>query len=639
MLKSFKRAQAAVRTGLAGLALIAAGALGAQAEEVKIIKSHGFSFYGDLTYPSDYEHFSYVNPDAPKGGDVAIAAVGSFDSMNPYARKGNADSLASIFYESLLGESLIEGQRVSMPADAFGELYGLLAHTVEYPEDKAWVIFHMRPEAKFSDGSPVTAHDVAFSHNLFLEQGLKSYAEAVKKRIPKTEVIDDHTIKFYFTEGISRRSLIEQVATVPVFSKKWYDETGSRLDESRLTVSPGSGPYVLDEVDVNRRVVYKRNPDYWGKDLPINRGRHNFDVIRVEYFSDSTAAFEAFKAGVVTMRPEGDSSKWAKAYDFPKANNGQVVRKELPDGSVPNSLGFVFNLGAEQLQDKRVRQAIALAFNFEWTNSSLQHGLFAQRVSFLQNSGLVATGVPQGAELEFLKSLGDVVPEEVLSEEVTVPHTSNAERLRDRRNLRRAGKLLDEAGWTVGSDGIRINASGAPLTLNFVVNAVSSPNLIAIIQNYSSNLKALGIDIQIDTVDSAQFSSRRRDRDYDMIYSGYLAFQSTGTGLAQLFGSEVAEFSLFNPAGYSSPFVDALIEASLQTETQEQENASLMALDRALRHAFFLVPTWYSPNHWIAYYDMYEHPDEIPPFDLGHLDFWWYNAEKGEKLKAAGALR
>jgi microcin C transport system substrate-binding protein len=216
--------------------------------------------------------------------------------MNPYTRKGRAAALSTVGYESLLG-SVLAGSG-ALPADVDGEYYGLLAHTLEYPKDKSWVIFHMRPEAKFSDGSPVTAHDIAFSHNLLLDQGLKSYADAVRKRIPKVEVIDDHTIKFYFAEGISRRSLIDQVGFVPAWSKKWYEESGARLDESRLEVSPGSGPYVIDRVDVNRSVIYKRNPDYWGNDLPINTGRHNFDSIRIEYFADATAAFEALRRGL-----------------------------------------------------------------------------------------------------------------------------------------------------------------------------------------------------------------------------------------------------------------------------------------------------------------------------------------------------
>lgn len=371
----------AALTGLCIAALAATTALAQdEAADETIIKSHGYSYFGELKYPEDYEHFSYVNPDAPKGGEISIALAGSFDSMNPYTRNGRASALSTIGYESLLGQVLAGSG--SLPGDDMNGLYGLVAHTVEYPEDKSWVIFHMRPEAEFSNGTPVTAEDVAFSHNLLLDQGLKSYAEAVRKRIPKVEVLDEHTVKFYFADGISRRSLIDQVGTVPIWSKAWYEETGARLDEPRLDISPGSGPYVIDEVVPNRRVVIKRNPDYWGWDLPINKGRHNFDTIRLEYFADSTAAFEAFKAGEVTYRTEADPKQWASAYDFPAANKGWVKLEAIPDGSPPQMTGIVFNTRRDVLKDKRVRQAVALMFNFEWTNESLFAGFYEQQRSF-----------------------------------------------------------------------------------------------------------------------------------------------------------------------------------------------------------------------------------------------------------------
>ncbi|NRB03956.1 MAG: ABC transporter substrate-binding protein, partial [Rhodobacteraceae bacterium] len=376
--------------GLFGLLATLLAVTSARANDQEMVVSHGYSFFGDLTYPADYTHFDYVNPDAPKGGEIALGTVGTFDSMNPYTRKGRAGALSSMMYESLLGDAPTGS---AAPADVYGEYYGLLAERLEYPKDKEWVIFYMRPEARFSDGSPVTAHDVAFSHNLLLDEGLKSYADAVRKRIPKVEVIDDHTIKFYFAEGISRRSLIDQVGFIPAWSKKWYEETGAGLDESRLEVSPGSGPYMLDNFDVNRRIVYKRNPDYWGNDLPFNVGRNNFDAIRVEYFGDDTASFEAFKAGEYTFKVESDSKKWATGYEFPKVNDGSIVTEELPDGAPPTPSGIVFNLGTEALQDKRVREALALAYNFEWTNESLQYGLFEQRASYTQDTPLMATGV------------------------------------------------------------------------------------------------------------------------------------------------------------------------------------------------------------------------------------------------------
>jgi len=605
-----------------------AGLLAAEGE--KIIKSHGYSYFGDLKYGADFEHYDYVNPDAPKGGEISFAQLGTFDSMNPYTIKGRAGALSSIMYESLLGD---------MPADAYAEGYGLLAESVEYPESKDWVIFHMRPEARFSDGTPVTAHDVLFSHNLLLEQGLPSYAAAVKKRIPKAEVIDDLTIKFYFTPGISRRSLIDQVGGVPVWSKAWFEKTGARLDETRLETSPGSGPYVVDTVDVNNRITYRRNPDYWGWDLPINKGRHNFDTIRVEYFTDDTPAFEAFTAGDVTFRREGDSKKWASQYDFPKIRDGQVIKTELPDGTPPTPTGIVFNLRHEILQDIRVREALALGYNFEWTNESLQYGLFQQRASFTQDTPLMATGAPEGAELEFLKSLGDLVPPEMLTEPARMPHSSNSEKLNDRRNLRKAMKLLDEAGWPVGTDGMRHNAKGEPLRITFLFNTSDEGTLSAVIENYVANLAKMGVDVRLEKVDPSQYTQRRRNFDYDMVFDAYVSFLGTGTGLLQRYGSEDAAYSTFNPAGLASPLVDAIIEASLRTTNKADQDATLMALDRALRHEFFMVPVWYKDSYWVSYYDQYEHPETLPPFDLGYLDFWWYNADKAAALKASGALR
>ncbi len=631
------------RTALSGMgALLAGSALPvilpgqARASDEEIIRAHGYSFFGDLKYPADYAHFDYVNPDAPKGGEISLYAPGTFDSMNPYSRKGRAGRLSWMVYESLLGGSEATGE--PLPGDRYNEGYGLLAESLEYNRGKTWVIFHMRPEARFADGTPVTAQDVVFSHNLFLDQGLRSYAEAVRRRVIGAEALDDHTVRFEFAEGISRRSLIDQVGGTPVFPRKWYEETGARLDEPRLEAAPGSGPYQVAGYDVNRNIVYARNPDYWGWHLPINKGRHNFDRIRIEYFADDNAAFEAFKAGVYTFRPEGNSKTWATGYDFPAANRGHVVRAELPDGLPPTPSGFVFNLGREKLQDKRVRQAIALGFNFEWTNQSLQFGLFKQRHSFVQDTPLEAKGLPEGEERALLESLGDLVPREMLSEPAVMAHTSNGERLNDRRNLRRAMQLLDEAGWAVGGDGKRRNAAGEVLTIEIPISASGSATMSAVVESFVSNLQLMGIDAKFDKIDAAQYTARERDRDYDMIFDSYVAFLEAGTGLHQRYGSKEAAFSLFNPAGLASPLVDTLIDRALESTTLEAQNVALMALDRALRHEFFMIPTWYLDRSWVAYWDMYERPDPLPPYATGVLDFWWYNEEKAAALKAAGAL-
>lgn len=615
-----------------GFALIFATAVRAQDAT---IKKHGYSFFGDLKYGPDYTHFDYVNPDAPKGGEISIATLGTFDSMNPYTRKGRGGALSTVMYESLLGE----GVNSSVPADVYAELYCLLCESLEYDEGKNWVIFYMRPEARFSDGTPLTAHDVAFSQQLILEQGLKSYADAVSKRIDNIEVIDDYTIKYTFNPEVSRRSLIEVVGGMSVWSKKWYEETGARLDESRLEISPGSGPYMVDEIDVNRRIVYKRNPDYWGNNLPFNAGRNNFDKIRIEYFGDENSAFEAFKAGEYTFRNEGNSKQWATAYAFPKVEEGYIVKEEIADGAPPTPSGIVFNLGREVLKDRRVREAVALGFNFEWTNESLQYGLFKQRASFNQDTPLMAKGVPEGEELAFLQSLGDLVPAEMLTKEARMPHTSSASRLLDRRNARTAMKLLDEAGWPVGDDGKRRNAAGEPLRLTFLLNSSGSATLSAVVENFMSNLTSMGIEAVLERVDASQYTLRERDRDYDLVFDNYIPFLSTGGGLQQVYGSEAASYSLFNPAGLASPLVDEIIEASQRATTKAETDTMLIALDRALRYEFFMIPVWYNDVHWVAYYDQYEHPDIIPPYALGYMDFWWYNADKADALRAARALR
>ncbi len=602
----------------------------AQAEE-NIVKTHGYSYFGNLDYAADFAHFDYVNPDAPKGGELSLNTTGTFDSLNPYSRKGRAGVLTTIQYDSLLEST----------NDAVGQYYGLLAKSLEYDEGRNYVVFHLRPEAKFWDGTQVTAHDVVYSHKLFVTQGLPSYAQAVSRMVPEAEALDNLTVKFTFNPEVSRRSLIETVGNTPVFSKAWFEaDAERRLDEPRLEVALGSGPYQLDNYDINRRITYKRNADYWAKDLPINLGRHNYDRIRVEYFADQTAAFEGFKAGEYTFRVEGDPKVWASGYDFPNLAEGHVIKKELPNGNPPTPSGFVFNLGKTQFADKSVREALALAFNFEWVNESLMFGLNTQRSSFVEGTPIEATGLPEGEELTFLETLGDVVPAEFLNEPVRTSHVSKPERLRDRRNLRKAAKMLDAAGWSVGEDKLRRNASGATLEVNIPYPSNQSNSVATMIETYVQNLQALGVDATAEKVDPSQFTSRRRDRDYDMIHSSsYGSFLSTGEGLSQMYGSEEASFSLFNPAGLASPLVDAIINASFDTANQVDQDMALKALDRALRFEFFVVPDGYVPNYWVSYFDIYEHPETLPPYALGRFDLWWVNPDKAADLKAKGVLR
>ena len=615
--------------GLLALGLLAATQTRAQDDATNddaLIESHGYNTYGDLGLPADFDRLPYVNPDAPRGGEISIWAQGTFDNMNPYATKeGTPGRLSSLPYERIVQGS----------AEELSSFYCFLCTTMEYPEDRSFVIFNLRPDLAFSDGTPATAQDIVFSHNLLIEQGTASFASVVGEMITDVEALDDHTVKFTFGEGFSAADTISQAGATPLFSQAWYEETGARLDESRFETSPGTGPYMIDRVDQGRSIVYTRNPDYWGDDIPMNVGRNNFDAIRVEYFADTTAAFEAFKAGAFTFRLENSSLTWATGYDFPALEDGYVVREELPDGTLPAATGFLFNMTQDKFADPRVRQAIALMYNFTWTNDTLQYGLFQQRESFWEGSDLQATGTPEGRELEYLEMVADLIDPALLTDEVTVPHTSGDRQL-DRDNLRAALDLLAEAGYVAGDDGM-LRRDGQPLDLEFLSQ---SPTFDRIVLPYIDNLKRLGIDARYNRVDPAQYTERTNTFDFDMIYDGYNTFPEEGESLGQRFGSDGVG-DIFNPASYSNPAVDRLIEeVVLATDATNYDDmtAAVRAIDRIMRRDLYVVPVWYNPVYWVAYYDMYRHP-EIPPYDLGYLDFWWYDADAAEALRDAGALR
>ncbi|RMH48210.1 MAG: ABC transporter substrate-binding protein [Alphaproteobacteria bacterium] len=603
-----------------GLAVLAGG--GARAEDV--IRSHGISTFGDLKYPADFDHFDYVNPDAPKWGELSIWAFGGFDSMNPYTIKGRAGALSSIFYESLL-----EGS-----ADEPDSLYGLVAESLEYPPSKDWVIFNLRPEARFSDGSPLTAEDVLFSYETFRDKGLSSFRAVMNKMVAGAEVLGPHRIRFSFKADAPRREVIQTVGGLPIFSKADFERRNIDFEETTLEPFLGSAPYVLERMEVGQTLVYKRNPDYWGKDLPINRGRWNFDRIRVEYYADYNSAFEGFKGGTYHFRNEAASLIWATGYDFPAVKNGWVRKDTPPDGTLASGQSFVMNLRRDRFSDPKVREAIGLMFNFEWSNKTLFYGLYKRINSFWENSDLAATGKPDAEELAILEPLAPLLPEGVLTEDAVMAPVSNPDRQLDRRNLRKASRLLDEAGWVVGDDGIR-RKDGVVLTLEILND---SPTFDRVMLPYVENLRRLGIDARLTRVDNAQMESRTRSYDFDMVVGTFPMSLTPGAGLEQYFGSENANRDVFNLMGLQSEGVDRLIEVVKNATTRHELDVSVRALDRVLRAYRFWVPHWYKPVHTLAYYDYYEHPDPLPPYSLGQFDLWWANKDKYEALRAAGAF-
>ncbi len=599
-------------------------------EDGDLVVTHAVATFSleDLTYPQDFEHLDYVNPDAPQGGEMSMSwssAGGSFDSVHPYTQQGNPAILSSIFFESMLEGTL----------DTIGESYCLLCESIAYPEDKSYVIFTIREEARFSDGTPVTAQDALFSYEILRDEGLPSFRANIPNTIESAEVLDERRIRFDFNPDSQLRGRIEAAGGLPVFSEQSHIDSGLDFDESRMEPLVGSGPYILGEVDPGRSIVFARNRDYWGEDLPINRGRHNFDSIRVEYYADAIAAFEGFTAGNYMFRQENSSQNWANSYDFPRLEQGVVIQEEIPQGLIASGQSFVMNLRREKFQDPRVREAIALMFNFEWTNQTLFYGLYSPIDSFWENTHLEAEGLAPPEELAVLEPLRGLIPDEVFTEPPFATPASNPDRTFDRRQARRATQLLQEAGWVPGDDGILRNEAGETLEVEFL-NA--GPLFDRIINPYVENLRAIGIDARMNRVDAAQMSQRQRNADFDIITDHYPMTYEPGTSLRQYFGTIGADEALFNVAGLADEGVDRLVETVIRAETREEMEVATRALDRVLRAHRFRVPQWFNDSAWVAYYNHYRYPEELPPYGIGYLDFWWVDPEAEAELREQGVL-
>jgi microcin C transport system substrate-binding protein len=598
------------------------------AQEENVTVTHAVSNFGEPKYPADFPHLDYVNPDAPKGGEISFWSQGNFDSFNNYTRKGVAGALTAVMYESILANTA---------DDAYGA-YCYICTTMEFPESRDWVIFNLRDDVTFWDGTPMTAEDIKFTFELFLEQGITEYRNVVEGFIQSVEILEPHRIKFTFTPEAPRRDVLTFAGGTQVFSKAWFEKTGARIDESTLQPFMGTGPYTVESFDVGRQIVYGRSPDFWGADHPLNIGQNNFDRMRVEYFADSSAALEAFKAGVYTFRVENSSRDWATGYNFPAVQQGHVKVEELPDGNIGSGQAFVFNLRRPEWQDPRVREAVRMMFNFEWSNETLFFGSYERVNSFWENSDLEARGTPSEGELALLRPLVEegLLPETILTAEaVMAPVNAPAENLPGRAVRREAGRLLEEAGWVAGPDGMR-SKDGKPLSL---VILQTSPTFDRVVNPYVENLRQIGIDARLDRVDIAQYVDRRRTSDYDLVNHTFSMGFEPGMGLRQWFASETAEDSSRNLMGLQDPAVDRLVTHVIEARTLEEMTTAVHALDRALRSIGFWVPQWFKNTHWVAYYDMYRRPETQPPYALGETSFWWFDAEAAERLRQAGVLR
>ncbi|MDF2232995.1 extracellular solute-binding protein [Albimonas sp. CAU 1670] len=587
-----------------------------------VIVSHGISTFGNLKYPPDFKHFDFVNPDAPQGGTWSgrgTSASNTFDSLNPFILKGEAAQGMGALFDTLL---------VGSP-DEIDAAYGLLAETLEYPEDRSWVLFRLRPEARFSDGSPVTAEDIKFTFEALRDQGHPSYRIQYRD-IESATVVEDLAIRFDFKPGVATRDLPAIVGGLPALSKAWWAER----DFSASTLEPmlASGPYEVERAEPGRRIIYRRRADYWGADLPVNVGGSNFDRYVFEYFKDYTAAFEAFKGGAFTFHEEFFSKTWATEYNFPALQKGWVKQDQIPDGRPSGTQGFWFNMRRPQFQDPRVREALSLAFDFEWSNKTLFYGLYDRTVSFFGNSPMVAEGMPSEAELALLEPLRDELPAEVFEDPAYMPPVSDGSGS-DRRLLRRAMKLLDEAGWTV-KDGMRVNAEGQPLRVEILDD---SPTFERIIGPMIANMRKMGVDASLRVVDPAQYQQRQEDFDYDVVPGRFVMSMTPGQGLRPLFSSEAADKpGTPNLTGLANPAVDALIEKVIAADSRESLDVAARALDRVLRALHIWIPNWYKSRYNIAFWDVFGRPDSPPPYSRGD-EYWWWDETKYQKLKSEGA--
>ena len=583
-------------------------------------KTHGLSAFGELKYAADFKHFDYVNPDAPKGGRLATIGTGAvltFNSFNPFIIRDDAAQGLDFLFDSLM-------VRAEDEPDA---MYGLIAHAAEIAEDRRSVTFHLRPEARFRDAGPVTAQDVIFSFEKLRDPAKAHPRFATPLRdVVKAEALDDHTLRFEF-QGDNLRDLPLIVASLPIASKAFYAEDD--FYKPSLKVPMGSGPYDIGTYKTGTNIIYKRRADYWAADLPVNRGRYNFDEIRYEYYRDRTAGLEAFKAGAYDLREEFTSKSWATEYNIPQIRDGRIKLATLPDERPAGAQGFFINTRLDKFADRRLRKALDYAFDFEWTNKNLFYGLYLRTDSYFVNSDLKAEGPPSEAELKLLEPFRDQLPPEVFGEPYSPPVSDGSGR--DRRQLAAASKLLGEAGWTVNDRGVRVNAKGEPLTIELLME---DPGLERIFAFYIEKLKSLGIQASIRNIDAAQYQVRLKDFDFDLDMSRFVLGQTPGPEMRNYWSSEAARTKgSQNLPGIADPVVDRLIDVILQAKSRDDLRAAARALDRVLRAGHYWVPQWYKASHHLAFWDRYSWPQTKPKYARGVLDTWWYDTEKAAKLK------
>ncbi len=595
--------------------ILASGALEAWAGDGVV--RHAIAMHGTPKYPPNFDHFDYVVPDAPKGGIVKLASTGGFDSFNGFIVKGETVPGIGYIYDTLTEAS----------ADEAFTRYGLLAETMEMPEDRSWIVFNLRPEARWHDGEPVTADDVIFTFESLRKYGTPQF-RFYYASVDKVEKLGPKSVKFTFKPG-ENRELPLIVGEMTILPKHYWD----KRDVSKTTLEPplGSGPYRIKNFEPGRWVVYERVKDYWAKDLPLKKGFHNFDEIQVDLYRDLSVQLEAFKAGAFDFRLENSAKQWATAYDLPAVHDGRLIKELLPHQRPQGMQGYAFNIRNDLFKDPRVRHALAYAFDFERSNELLFYGQYTRSRSYFDNSELAATGLPSQGELEILNPFRSRVPPEVFDKEYNPPKTDGTGRIRS--NLKIAVDLLKAAGWTY--EDMRLVNAETKQPFRFEILLVS-PDFERITLPFAKNLSRLGIEASVRTVDVPQYIKRLETFDFDVVVFSWGQSASPGNEQRDFWGSTAAEQpGTRNVVGIEDPVIDDLIEKLIAAPDRENLVTRVRALDRVLQWSHYVIPHWHISADRIAYWNKFGRPPETPMQGV-QFDTWWVDRQKIEKFGLKG---
>ena len=589
-----------------------------------ISESHGYAQFGTLKYPARFTHFDWVNPQAPKGGTLRVMGFGTFDTLNPYTFKGTSPVSTANFLQygiNELNEPLMVGTGQYAPSgDEPTSSYGLIAHSVEYSEDRSWVVFNLRAQARFHDGAPITAYDVAFSYRTLLKEGHPQYRTNLQE-VLRVDILNPLKIRFVF-KRTGNPLLILRLGELPVLPQHYWKDR----DFKATTFEPplGSGPYRITQVQPGRQLVFERVKNYWGKDLPVNRGKYNYDRMEVEFYRDSEVAFEAFKAGEFDLYIEHQAKNWANGYQFPAVNRGDVIKAQIPHQIPTQTQGLFMNTRRSTFAQAKVREALGLMFDFEWTNRTLFSGAYKRTLSYYPNSEFSATGLPVGHEWLLLKPYRAQLPPRLLTEPFSLPLTEGRGIPRD--VLRKALGLFKEAGWTLNGQRL-LNADNQPLRFEILL---VNPSLERFLQPYVENLASIGIQARVRTVDRAQYKQRLDQFDFDMI--SLTLGQTLSPGLEQwqyFHSSQTGIKGSKNYAGIANPVVDHMLEKLLAAQTRDEQVAAAKALDRVLLWQHYCIPNWYINYHRLAYRNRFAFVT-TPPYTLG-LSAWWLKSSEKDQ--------